>query len=123
MAKAAEYFTEAIELDPDYAEAHAVLSLTRTSQGNFRHLSPEEVYPPALESVTRALELDESLPEAHAAAESSLVLLPDVSRVPGGALPLPVPLSATMPEWTELPALPAGLSSNPGAGWGCVSGV
>jgi len=67
MSKAAEYFTEAIELDPNYAQAHALLSLTRTSQGNFRHVAPAEVFPSALESVTTALALDESLPEAHAA--------------------------------------------------------
>ena len=67
MAKAAEYFTAAIELDPEYAQAHAMLSLTRTSQGNFRHLAPAEVFPAARESVTTALELDENLPEAHAA--------------------------------------------------------
>jgi tetratricopeptide (TPR) repeat protein len=67
MAKAAEYFAAAIELDPDYAQAHAMFSLTRTSQGNFRHVAPAEVFPSALESVTIALALDESLPEAHAA--------------------------------------------------------
>jgi tetratricopeptide (TPR) repeat protein len=67
FAKAAEYFAEAIALDPDYAQAHAMLSQTRTSQGNFRHVAPAEVFPSALESVTTALALDESLPEAHAA--------------------------------------------------------
>jgi TolB-like protein/tetratricopeptide (TPR) repeat protein len=67
FAKAAEYFAEAIALDPDYAQAHAMLSLTRTSQGNFRHVAPAAVFPSALESVTTALALDESLPEAHAA--------------------------------------------------------
>jgi tetratricopeptide (TPR) repeat protein len=44
-----------------------MFSLTRTSQGNFRHIAPAEVFPSALESVTIALALDESLPEAHAA--------------------------------------------------------
>lgn len=67
MSKAAEYFAEAIELDPNYAQAHAMLSLTQTSQGNFRHVAPAEVFPSAFESVTIALALDESLPEAHAA--------------------------------------------------------
>jgi TolB-like protein/Flp pilus assembly protein TadD len=67
MSRAAEYFTEAIALDPDYAQAHALLSLTMTSLGNFRHVAPAEVFPSALESVTIALALDESLPEAHAA--------------------------------------------------------
>ncbi len=67
MSKAAEYFAGAIQLDPEYAQAHALLSLTMTSLGNFRHEAPAEVFPTALESVNIALALDESLPEAHAA--------------------------------------------------------
>ena len=67
MSKAAEYFAEAIELDPDYAQAHAMLSLTRTSLGNFRHVAPSKVFPSALESVNISLALDDNLPEAHAA--------------------------------------------------------
>jgi len=64
---ARKYFAEAIELDPEFAQAHALLSLTETSLGNFRHLTPKDVFPKALESASAALALDETLPEAHIA--------------------------------------------------------
>jgi len=63
---ARKYFAEAVELDPEFAQAHALLSLTETSLGNFRHLPPEEVYPSAYESASTAVALDDSSPEAHA---------------------------------------------------------
>jgi tetratricopeptide (TPR) repeat protein len=64
---ARKYFAEAVELDPNFAQAHALLSLTETSLGNFRHLAPKELYPTALESATIAVSLDEFSPEAHIA--------------------------------------------------------
>jgi len=64
---AREYFAEAIELDPKFAQAHAMLSLTEVSLGNFRHLAPKDVFPTAYESASTALTLDETLPEAHIA--------------------------------------------------------
>jgi adenylate cyclase len=65
--KAREFFTEATELDPEFAQAHALLSLTEVSLGNFRHLAPKDVYPSAHKSALTALALDEALPEAHLA--------------------------------------------------------
>lgn len=64
---ARKYFAEAIELDPEFAQAHAALSLIETSLGNFRHLAPKDVFPTALESALTALALDETSPEAHIA--------------------------------------------------------
>ena len=64
---ARKYFNEATELDPEFAQAHALLSLTETSLGNFRHLAPKDVFPAAYESATTALALDETSPEAHLA--------------------------------------------------------
>lgn len=64
---ARKYFAEAVELDPEFARAHAMLSLTETSLGNFRHLAPQDVFPTALESASTALALDETSPEAHIA--------------------------------------------------------
>jgi len=64
---ARKYFKEATELDPEFAQAHALLSLTETSLGNFRHLAPKDVFPAAYESATTALALDETSPEAHMA--------------------------------------------------------
>jgi adenylate cyclase len=63
---ARKYFAEAVELDPEFAQAHAMLSLTETSLGNFRHLAPKDVYPSAYESASIAITLDDSSPEAHA---------------------------------------------------------
>jgi TolB-like protein/tetratricopeptide (TPR) repeat protein len=64
---ARKYFKEATELDPEFVQAHALLSLTETSLGNFRHLAPKDVFPAAHESATTALALDETSPEAHLA--------------------------------------------------------
>jgi TolB-like protein/tetratricopeptide (TPR) repeat protein len=64
---ARKYFAEAVELDPEFAQAHALLSITETALGNFRHLAPKDVFPKAQESALIALDLDETSPEAHIA--------------------------------------------------------
>lgn len=64
---ARKYFAEAVELDPEFAQAHALLSLTETSLGNFRHLAPKDVFPSAYASASIAVALDDSSPEAHIA--------------------------------------------------------
>jgi TolB-like protein len=64
---ARKYFAEAVELDPEFAQAHALLSLTETSLGNFRHIAPKDVFPSAYESASAAVALDDSSPEAHIA--------------------------------------------------------
>jgi len=64
---ARKYFSEATELDPAFAQAHALLSLAETSLGNFRYLAPKDVFPSAYASASTAVALDETLPEAHIA--------------------------------------------------------
>jgi len=64
---ARKYFAEAVELDPEFAQAHALLSLTETSLGNFHHLAPKDVFPSAYTSASIAVALDDSSPEAHIA--------------------------------------------------------
>jgi TolB-like protein/tetratricopeptide (TPR) repeat protein len=64
---ARKYFAEAVKLDPEFAQAHALLSLTETSLGNFRHLAPKDVFPTAYASASTAVALDDSSPEAHIA--------------------------------------------------------
>jgi len=64
---ARKYFAEAVELDPEFAQAHALLSVTETALGNFRHLAPKDVFPSAYKSVSTALALDDTLEDAHAA--------------------------------------------------------
>ena len=65
--KARDHLVEAIELDPDFARAHALLSVVYVALGNFRYAPPTETFPLANESATTALALDDSLPDAHAA--------------------------------------------------------
>jgi TolB-like protein len=65
--RARDHLVESIELDPDFAKAHALLSIIYVSLGNFRYAPPTETFPLAYESATTALELDDSLPDAHAA--------------------------------------------------------
>ena len=64
---ARKHFADAVELDPEFAQAHALLSLTETSLGNFGHLAPKDVFPAAHASASAALALDETSPEAHIA--------------------------------------------------------
>ena len=65
--KARDYFKSAIEIDPSYAQAHALLALTYVSLGNFRHLPPKDVLMQASEAVMTAIELDNQFPEAWVA--------------------------------------------------------
>ncbi len=65
--KSAEYFTQAISLDPGYAPAYARLAFSHTflASGNFA--SDQETYPKAIEAARKALDIDESLADAHTA--------------------------------------------------------
>ena len=62
--KAAEYFQQAIAVDPNYALAHAELSLTYGNLVGFSSYDPKEFMPRAERAAGKALELDENLPEA-----------------------------------------------------------
>ena len=67
LQAARELFARAIELDPDFARAHA--RLAETAMGlmvAYRALSPAEAYALADSHVARALELDPELGEAYA---------------------------------------------------------
>jgi tetratricopeptide (TPR) repeat protein len=65
--KARDYFTIAVEIDPAYAQAHALLAMTYISLGNFRHLAPANVKQQANDAAMTAIELDNRLPEAWVA--------------------------------------------------------
>ena len=67
---AAQFYEQAVELDPDFAEAHARLSVAYTEI--YWHLGKEEeVLTTARDAMDRALELDPELPEAHEALGSA----------------------------------------------------
>jgi serine/threonine-protein kinase len=65
---AIEYFEQAVELDPDYALAYAMMALAYAELGAGvvgGALEPMEAYRRAKEAAGRALELDDGLAEAH----------------------------------------------------------
>jgi TolB-like protein/DNA-binding winged helix-turn-helix (wHTH) protein/Tfp pilus assembly protein PilF len=67
LKKAADYFNEAIEKDPNYAQAYAGLADSYALLGDWEYgiLAPKEAYPRAKAAATKALELDSTLGEAH----------------------------------------------------------
>ena len=70
LARAAGYFRRALEVDPDYAPAHAGLAeyyATIAAVGTTARMSPAEAYPLAKASALKALSLDETIAAAHTA--------------------------------------------------------
>jgi Tfp pilus assembly protein PilF len=67
LEKARQNFERALELDPDYALAHAAMADYYSALPFYSSSRPDEVFPRAKVEVARALELDAQLPEAHAA--------------------------------------------------------
>jgi TolB-like protein/DNA-binding winged helix-turn-helix (wHTH) protein/Flp pilus assembly protein TadD len=67
LKKASDYFTQAIEKDPNYAQAYAGLADSYALLGDWEYgvLAPKEAYPRAKAAATKALELDSTLGEAH----------------------------------------------------------
>ena len=60
------FYTKAIELDPNYAVAHAGIADYYIWLGVYGVLPPKECYPPAKDAARRAIELDDQLAEAYA---------------------------------------------------------
>lgn len=67
MNKSIEYFQQAIDKEPGYAQAYARMARAYGLLGNFSTLRPELAYPRQTEAALRALELDPTLDEAHCA--------------------------------------------------------
>lgn len=63
--KSVEAYRQALEIDPEYAEAWAGLSITLAQQASWGVIDLDEGMVQAREAVHRALALDENLPEAH----------------------------------------------------------
>jgi DNA-binding winged helix-turn-helix (wHTH) protein/Tfp pilus assembly protein PilF len=74
FARAVAYFEEAVKLQPDFAEGHAVLSLAQLQLLFGGRLSPREVVPKAEAAARRALELDETAAQAHRVLGQILIL-------------------------------------------------
>jgi TolB-like protein/Tfp pilus assembly protein PilF len=67
LAKAVDYFEQAIKSDSSYAPAWVGLGVTLYGQGGVGYVPTEDGYRKAREAVQRALALDPDLSEAHAA--------------------------------------------------------
>jgi TolB-like protein/DNA-binding winged helix-turn-helix (wHTH) protein/Flp pilus assembly protein TadD len=67
LKKAIDYFSHAIETDPNYAEAYSGLADSYALSGDWEYgvLSPQDAFRQARAAATKALALDDSLGEAH----------------------------------------------------------
>jgi TolB-like protein/DNA-binding winged helix-turn-helix (wHTH) protein/Flp pilus assembly protein TadD len=67
LGKAIDYFNEAIERSPDYAQAYAGLADSYALAGDWKYglLAPNDAYPKAKAAATKAITLDGALGEAH----------------------------------------------------------
>ncbi|MFB6286397.1 MAG: tetratricopeptide repeat protein, partial [Candidatus Bipolaricaulia bacterium] len=63
--RAIEHFQQALEIDPDYARAHAGLADAYSLIASYGHMLPKEAYPKALSAARQALELNTDLAAAH----------------------------------------------------------
>lgn len=67
LEKAADYFQQATQADPNYAQGYAGLADTYVEQVGFGHIDPANGIPKAKAAAQKAIELDDSLAEAHTA--------------------------------------------------------
>jgi TolB-like protein/DNA-binding winged helix-turn-helix (wHTH) protein/Tfp pilus assembly protein PilF len=76
LKKAIDYFNQAIEKDPNYAQAYTGLADSYALLGDWEYgvLAPREAFPRAKAAATKALELDNTLGEAHTSLAFSLDL-------------------------------------------------
>lgn len=65
MKESIKYYRQAIQKDPQYAEAFAGLSASYGVLGNFSALPPYEAYPEAKAAATKAVELDDRVTDGH----------------------------------------------------------
>jgi TolB-like protein/Flp pilus assembly protein TadD len=63
--KAMKYFQQAIDIDPNYAQAYSGLADSYTTVAQFNGMPHGEAFPKAKAAAIRAIELDDSLAEAH----------------------------------------------------------
>jgi tetratricopeptide (TPR) repeat protein/tRNA A-37 threonylcarbamoyl transferase component Bud32 len=66
IRKALPLLQQAIEIDPEYAPAHAALADCFFYLGFFQMAAPGSTFPKAIAACARAIELDPALPDPHA---------------------------------------------------------
>jgi TolB-like protein/DNA-binding winged helix-turn-helix (wHTH) protein len=76
LKKAIDFFSQAIEQDPTYAEAYSGLADSYALAGDWEYgvLPPQAAFPQARAAATKALALDDSLGEAHTSLAFALDL-------------------------------------------------
>ncbi|MBM3746283.1 MAG: tetratricopeptide repeat protein [Acidobacteria bacterium] len=67
VEKGLQYLAEAIEKDPNYAPAYALLAVCLCVLGYWGHLPIQQAYPRAKAAALKAVELEDSLSEGHVA--------------------------------------------------------
>jgi tetratricopeptide (TPR) repeat protein len=72
MTMAAQYYLQAMQLDPDYALAYVGFSKLCGFQAQAGLISPEEARERCLPPIRKALELDDTVPEAYLSYASHL---------------------------------------------------
>ncbi|MCI0490815.1 MAG: winged helix-turn-helix domain-containing protein [Blastocatellia bacterium] len=73
LLKSVNYFQQAAQLEPGFAEAYTGLADAYNYLGVFGHAPQDDLYPRAREAALKALELDPDLSEAHAALGFNLM--------------------------------------------------
>jgi serine/threonine protein kinase/tetratricopeptide (TPR) repeat protein len=63
--KATDFFNQAVEKDPHYAQAYAGLADTYNFLGESGYMAPQQVWQNAKSAAMQAVKLDDTLPEAH----------------------------------------------------------
>jgi DNA-binding winged helix-turn-helix (wHTH) protein/tetratricopeptide (TPR) repeat protein len=74
VPRAVEAFRSAIELDPDYAAAHAGLAVAHCAEAELRLAAPDKAYTEARAAALRALAMEESNADAQVALGTVLFL-------------------------------------------------
>jgi TolB-like protein/Flp pilus assembly protein TadD len=74
LQKGIGYFQQAVELDPNFALAYAMIADSYASMPAYPYLSPHEAFPKAKAAANRAVEIDPALAEAYSALGYSLGL-------------------------------------------------
>ena len=65
LKKGLECFTQALAIDPAYAQAHAGIATVQTMRAMLSFAVPQQVMPPAGDAARKALEIDETVADAH----------------------------------------------------------
>ena len=65
LEKSLEFFTQALAVEPSYAQAHAGIAMVQTSRAVLSLVAPQTAMPAAKEAALKALAIDETLSDAH----------------------------------------------------------